>query len=95
MVHLFGGGLFLGAFFMITDMVTSPLTSKGQVAFGILAGCMVALIRVYGGYPEGVCYSILIANAARPLIDRLTMPRVFGLRQPTVGAAKAAQKAAP
>jgi electron transport complex protein RnfD len=80
-VHVFGGGLFLGAFFMITDMVTSPITTKGQVIFGALAGVLVALIRIYGGYPEGVCYSILLANAARPMIDRYTAPRVFGARK--------------
>lgn len=78
LAHVFGGGLFLGAFFMITDMVTSPLTVKGQIAFGALAGVLVALIRLYAGYPEGVCYSILLANAARPLIDRYIAPRAFG-----------------
>ena len=81
LVHVFAGGLFLGAFFMITDMVTSPITVRGQVIFGVLAGVLVAVIRVYGAYPEGVCYSILLANAARPLIDRYTVPRVFGARR--------------
>ena len=71
----------LGAFFMITDMVTSPMTATGQVIYGIIGGVLVALVRLYGGYPEGVCYSILLANAARPMIDRFTMPRrVFGAR---------------
>ncbi len=79
-VHLLSGGLFLGAFFMITDMVTSPTTSKGQVIYGIAAGLLVALIRVYGGYPEGVCYSILLVNAARLVIERYSVPRVFGTR---------------
>ncbi len=79
-VHLLSGGLFLGAFFMITDMVTSPTTSKGQVIYGIAAGLLVALIRVYGGYPEGVCYSILLVNAARLVIQRYSVPRVFGTR---------------
>ena len=82
LAHVFGGGLMLGAFFMITDMVTSPLTVRGQVVFGVLAGALVALIRLYGGFPEGVCYSILLANAARPLIDKYTRPRVFGARGP-------------
>jgi electron transport complex protein RnfD len=82
LAHVFGGGLMLGAFFMITDMVTSPMTVRGQVVFGVLAGALVALIRLYGGFPEGVCYSILLANAARPLIDRYTRPRVFGARGP-------------
>jgi len=78
LVHILSGGLFLGAFFMITDMVTSPTTSRGQVIYGIAAGLLVALIRVYGGYPEGVCYSILLVNAARLVIERYSVPRVFG-----------------
>jgi electron transport complex protein RnfD len=78
LVHLLGGGLFLGGFFMITDMVTSPVTSRGQVAYGILGGLLVALIRVYGAYPEGVCYSILLVNSARLFFEKYTMPRVFG-----------------
>jgi len=82
LAHVFGGGLMLGAFFMITDMVTSPMTVRGQVVFGVLAGVLVALIRLYGGFPEGVCYSILLANAARPLIDKYTRPRVFGASAP-------------
>jgi H+/Na+-translocating ferredoxin:NAD+ oxidoreductase subunit D len=77
-IHLLSGGLFLGAFFMITDMVTSPTTAKGQVIYGIAAGILVALIRVYGGYPEGVCYSILLVNAARLLVEKISVPRVFG-----------------
>ncbi|MBN1282158.1 MAG: RnfABCDGE type electron transport complex subunit D [Proteobacteria bacterium] len=76
--HALSGGLMLGAIFMATDMVTSPLTSKGQVYYGIGCGLLVALIRLYGGYPEGVCYSILIMNTAVWLIDRLTVPRFFG-----------------
>ncbi|MBN1809694.1 MAG: RnfABCDGE type electron transport complex subunit D [Planctomycetes bacterium] len=85
-VHVFSGGLMLGAFFMITDMVTSPMTSRGQVIYGVIGGIMVALIRLYGGYPEGVCYSILIANGFRPMIDRFTMPpRVFGQRDIAAG----------
>jgi len=79
--HLFAGGLFLGAFFMATDMVTSPITARGQIVFGVGAGLLVALIRLYGGYPEGVCYAILLMNAARPLIDRYTRPRVFGTKR--------------
>jgi len=76
--HALSGGLMIGAFFMATDMVTSPLTSKGQVYFGIGCGVLVAVIRLYGGYPEGVCYSILIMNTAVWLIDRHTVPRFFG-----------------
>ncbi len=72
------GGLMLGAFFMATDMVTSPLTSKGQAFYGIGCGILTAVIRLYGGYPEGVCYSILIMNTAVWLIDRVSVPRFFG-----------------
>jgi electron transport complex protein RnfD len=74
------GGLLLGAFFMATDMVTSPITRKGNIIFGIGCGLLTAVIRVYGGYPEGVCYSILLMNTAVPLIDRFTRPRVFGTK---------------
>jgi electron transport complex protein RnfD len=78
LAHVFGGGLFLGGFFMLTDMVTRPLTLKGQLICGAAAGVLVVVIRFFAGYPEGVCYSILLANAARPLIDRYTGPRTFG-----------------
>ncbi|MDD5090645.1 MAG: RnfABCDGE type electron transport complex subunit D [Candidatus Wallbacteria bacterium] len=76
--HVLAGGLILGAFFMATDMVTSPVTGRGKVIFGIGAGILVVLIRKFGGYPEGVCYSILLMNAAVPLIDRLCIARRFG-----------------
>lgn len=76
--HVFAGGLLLGAFFMATDMVTSPLTKKGLVIFAVGAGALTALIRFYSGYPEGVCYSILLMNTATPLIDRFTKPRLYG-----------------
>ena len=76
--HAIAGGLMLGAFFMATDMVTSPLTSKGQVIFGIGCGILVGVIRLWGGYPEGVCYSILIMNTATWFIDRVTKPKPFG-----------------
>jgi electron transport complex protein RnfD len=76
--HIMAGGLMLGAFFMATDMVTSPVTPKGQIIFGVSAGVIVYLIRLFGAYPEGVCYSILIMNAFVPLIDRWTRPKVFG-----------------
>ncbi len=72
------GGLMIGAFFMATDMVTSPLTAKGMAIFGMGAGIMTVVIRLYGGYPEGVCYAILLMNTATPLIDRYCRPRVFG-----------------
>ncbi len=75
---LFSGGLLLGTFYMATDPVTSPITPKGAWIFGIGIGCLVILIRVFGGLPEGVMYSILLMNAATPLINRYTQPTVFG-----------------
>jgi electron transport complex protein RnfD len=74
------GGLMLGAWFMATDMVTSPMTGTGQFTGGVLCGLLTFLIRLKGGYPEGVSYSILIMNAARPLIDLWAQPRRFGVR---------------
>ena len=75
---LFSGGLLLGAIYMATDPVTSPITPLGTWIFGISIGFLVVLIRVFGGMPEGVMYAILLMNAATPLIDRFTQPRVFG-----------------
>ena len=76
--QLFTGGLFLGAFFMATDMVTTPITPKGRWIFGIGCAVLTMFIRRWGGYPEGVSYSILIMNIFTPIIDRHTRPRVFG-----------------
>jgi electron transport complex protein RnfD len=76
--HLLTGGLVIGAIFMITDMVTSPMTRAGHLIFGFGCGAITLLIRLKGGYPEGVCYSILIMNALVPLIDKFTIPRKFG-----------------
>ncbi len=76
--HVMAGGLMLGAFFMATDMVTIPMTLKGQLIFAVGAGAITVLIRLVGGYPEGVCYSLLLMNAVTPLIDRFTKPRIFG-----------------
>ena len=76
--ELCGGGLMLGAFFMATDMVTIPMTRKGQIVFAVGAGAITVLIRLVGGYPEGVCYSILLMNAVTPLIDRFMKPKIFG-----------------
>ena len=75
---VFSGGLLLGAIYMATDPVTSPVTPKGAWIFGIGVGVLVMLIRVFGGLPEGVMYAILLMNAATPLIDRYTQPTVFG-----------------
>ncbi len=77
-LHMLSGGLIIGAFFMATDMVTTPITTKGQVLFAAGCGIIVVLIRLYGGYPEGVCYSILLMNAVTPLIDRYIFPVKFG-----------------
>ena len=78
--HILSGGLILGAFFMATDYVTSSLTRKGQIVFGIGCGIITAVIRLWGGYPEGVSYAILMMNAATPIIDRYTKNRVYGTR---------------
>ncbi|MDP8217478.1 MAG: RnfABCDGE type electron transport complex subunit D [Candidatus Theseobacter exili] len=76
--EVLAGGALLGAFFMATDMVTSPQTRKGEIVFGIGAGALTAIIRKWGGYPEGVCYSILLMNTLAPLIDRVMKPNLFG-----------------
>jgi len=77
--HVLAGGLMLGAFFMATDYVTSPITNKGRIIFGIGAGILTVVIRRFGGLPEGVCYSILFMNAVTPLIDRYVKVRPYGL----------------
>jgi len=76
--HILAGGVILGAFFMATDMVTSPMTGRGKLIFGVGCGILTMVIRMYGGYPEGVSFSILFMNGLTPLIDRVTKPRVFG-----------------
>lgn len=76
--ELFVGGLMIGALFMATDYATCPITSKGRIIFGIGCGIITSLIRILGGYPEGVSYSILIMNLFVPLIERWTTPRTFG-----------------
>ncbi len=76
--ELLTGGLMLGAFFMATDYASSPVTPKGQVIMGIGCGVLTTLIRIFGGYPEGVSYSILLMNLCVPLIDRYTRPTIFG-----------------
>ncbi len=76
--HLLTGGLVLGAFYMATDMVTTPVSFRGMLLFGVGCGVLTVLIRLFGGYPEGVSFAILLMNAATPLIDRYTKPRTFG-----------------
>lgn len=82
-LHLVGGGLFIGAFFMATDYVTSPMSRKGRIIFGIGCGVLTISIRLYAGYPEGVCYAILLMNTCVPLIDAWTRPVKFGAPKPT------------
>ena len=86
--NVLGGGLFLGAFFMATDYVTSPVTKKGQLIFGIGCGLITVFIRYFGSYPEGVCYSILVMNCCTWIIDKYTKPTRFGVDK------KAAKEAA-
>jgi electron transport complex protein RnfD len=76
--HLFAGGLMIGSLYMATDMVTSPLTQRGCVIFGVGIGVLVIVIRIFGGLPEGMMYAILFMNAFVPLINRATKPRIFG-----------------
>ena len=78
LAHLCGGGLIFGAFFMATDYVTSPITPKGQIVFGILLGILTGLFRIFGGSAEGVSYAIIISNLLVPLIERFTLPTPFG-----------------
>jgi len=79
MYSIFGGGLMLGAFFMATDYATSPVTKKGQLIFGIGCGLFTVLIRYFGSYNEGVCYSIMVMNLLVALIDKYTKPTRFGV----------------
>jgi len=76
--HILTGGLLLGAFFMATDPVTTPITNAGKIIFGIGCGFLTILIRIKGGFPEGVCYSILIMNMFTPIIDKITKVKRFG-----------------
>lgn len=81
MFHVLTGGLFIGAFFMATDMVTSPMTGKGALVFGIGCGVVTTVIRVWGNYPEGVSFSIIFMNGFVPLIDRWCAKQPFGSRK--------------
>jgi len=77
--HLFSGGMMLGVIFMATDMVTSPISGKGMIMYGVGAGLLTFIIRFYGSLPEGVSLAIILMNIFVPMIDRYTQPKVFGL----------------
>lgn len=79
--HLCGGGLMLGAFFMATDYVTSPVTNKGKVVFGILLGCLTGLFRIFGNSAEGVSFAIIFGNLLVPIIEKYTAPVAFGRKE--------------
>jgi len=76
--HLLSGGAMLGAFFIATDLVTSPVSSRGQLVFGAGCGALVYIIRTFAGYPEGVAFAVLLMNACTPLIDHYLRPRIYG-----------------
>lgn len=76
--HLAGGGLMLGAFFMATDYVTRPVTKKGQYLYGVFLGLLTGIFRIFGPSAEGVSYAIILGNLLVPLIEKITMPKVFG-----------------
>ena len=80
--HILAGGLALGAFYMATDMVTSPISNKGNIIFAVGLGLFTVAIRIWGGYPEGVSYSILLMNCTVPLINKFTVPKKFGYIKP-------------
>ena len=79
--HVLAGGLMLGAFFMATDYSSSPITPLGKIIMGVGCGIITVMIRLFGGYPEGVSYAILIMNCCVPLIDKFTRPRIFGTKK--------------
>ena len=78
---MLSGGLLFGAVFMATDYTTSPMTAKGQAVYAVGCGLIVAVIRAFGNYPEGVTYGILVMNVATPLIDKFIRNRVYGHRK--------------
>lgn len=79
LTHILGGGLILGAFFMATDYVTCPITPIGQVIFGLCLGCLTAIFRLWGNSAEGVSYAIIFCNLLVPLIEKISIPRAFGV----------------
>lgn len=79
LTHVLGGGLILGAFFMATDYVTSPITKSGQIIFGVILGCLTGIFRLWGGSAEGVSYAIIFSNLLVPLIEKVSIPNAFGI----------------
>ena len=79
--QLCGGGLMLGAFFMATDYVTSPITPMGKIVFGIICGLLTGLFRCFGANAEGVSFAIILSNLLVPLIEKVTVPRAFGVKK--------------
>ena len=93
LAHLCGGGLMLGAWFMATDYVTSPITAWGKVIFGVTLGLLTFVLRIFGGTPEGVSYAIIISNLLVPLMEKVTAPKSFGYGAETTKEEKKAAKA--
>lgn len=91
--HLFGGAAMLGAFFIITDPVSGPTTPRGRLIFGASIGVLTYLIRVFGGYPDGVAFAVIILNIAAPFIDQYTQPAVFGRKAKQNDSSKKGAKA--
>lgn len=89
LMQLCGGGLMLGAFFMATDYVTSPVTPNGKIVFGIVLGLLTFIFRMYGGSAEGVSYAIIFSNLLVPLIEKFTYPKSFGKKKPVKAAKEA------
>ncbi len=89
--ELCSGGIILGAFFMATDYVSSPITPKGKIVFGILLGCLTGIFRIFGASAEGVSYSIIFANMFVPLIEKYTLPNAFGVIKKSKKEAKASE----
>lgn len=89
LMEICGGGLILGAFFMATDYVTSPVTPNGKIVFGIILGALTFLFRMYGGSAEGVSYAIIFSNLLVPLIEKFTTPKSFGKKKPEKAAKEA------
>lgn len=79
--HVLSGGVLMGAFFIVTDFATKPTTTAGEILYAAGAGLLTALLRLYGPYPEGVCFAVLLMNLAAPLLEYLTRPVVYGLKK--------------